>query len=245
MRSPSLPARVHAIAAAAGALIALAVPPAAGAQTHPVGRPTAAVQAPLAAGGADIPALTGRWAALRTMPTDQRERWALQEDVEAGRVDQLALVNHIARATGAGPLPIPPGARYDRECSRRLGAGSAVFTFGMEMNPEARALIEQRIAAQRAPRTGMQELEAMDRTQRALEGGEQGAVLRGAEAFLRRRGYRPSNNSNDHLIQADVWVRVTPAGRERPDVVLMSLMSYPKCQDLLPTGPAVHLSVGG
>ncbi len=244
MRPTSLPTRVYALAAAAGTLLALAASRA-DAQAGALGQPAAAVQATPAADGAGIPALTGRWAALRTMPTDQRERWALQEDVKAGRVDPLALVAHVVRATGGGTLPIPPGARYSRECSRRLSAGSAVFTFGLEMNPGARALIEQRVAAQHDVHTGQQAMEAMDRIQRALEGGEQGAVVRGAEAFLRRRGYKPSNNSNDHQVQADVWVRVTPAGRERPDVTLMSMMSYPTCQDILPTGPAVHLSVGG
>jgi hypothetical protein len=193
--------------------------------------------------GAPIGTLTGRWATLRRMPTDQRERWALREDVDAGRVDPLALVAHIARASGAGPLPIPPGARYHPACSRLLGAGSAVFTFGLEMHPDGRAMLERAVATQHERRTGQQAMDAMDRMQRTLESGEQGAVVRRAEAFLRRRGYQPSNNSNDHQIQANVWVRVTPAGRERPDVTLLSMMSYPQCQTLMPSGPAMHLSV--
>jgi len=43
----------------------------------------------------------------------------------------------------------------------------------------------------------------------------------------------------------DAPALVTPAGRVPPDVTLMSMMSYPQCATLLPSGPAVHLSVGG
>jgi len=252
MPQPALPLYAR-LAVGAGTLLVLAAPRAAHAQfgSDPLGlssarRDAAAARATAPAPeGAPIPALTGRWASLTRMPSDQRERWALQEDMEAGRVDPLAVVAHVARAAGAGPLPVPPGARYHAACSRALGPGSAVFTFGLEMSPAGRALLERRVATQHEKRTGLQEAEAMNAEQAALESGEQGAVVRRAEAFLRGRGYKLSNNSNDHQIQSNGWVRVTPAGRVPPDVTLMSMMSYPQCATLLPSGPAVHLSVGG
>jgi hypothetical protein len=178
------------------------------------------------------------------MPSDQRERWALQEDIEAGRVDPLALVAHVARAGRRGAPADPARGALPRRVLPRARAGGAVFTFGLEINPAGRALLEQRVAAQHEKRTGLQEAEAMNAEQAALESGEQGAVVRRAEAFLRGRGYKLSNNSNDHQIQSNVWVRVTPAGLVPPGVTLMSMMSYPKCATLLPSGPAVRLFVG-
>jgi hypothetical protein len=112
--------------------------------------------------GALITPLTGRRATLRRIPHDQREWWALQDDVEAGRVDSLALVAHIARAAGNSPLPIPPGARYHEACSRAVGLDGAVFTFGLDMYPDGRALPEQRVASQHERRTGLQAAQWMN-----------------------------------------------------------------------------------
>jgi hypothetical protein len=160
-------------------------------------------------------------------------------------VDPLALVAHIARAAGNSPLPIPPGARYHEACSRAVGLGGAVFTFGLDMHPNGRSLLEQRVASQHERRTGMQAAQWMNALEDALQKDPQGAVLRRAEAFLRTRGYKPSGNSSDHQIQANVWIKSTPEGRLPPEVTLMSMMSYPQCATLLPMGPALHLSIAG
>jgi hypothetical protein len=113
------------------------------------------------------------------------------------------------------------------------------------MHPDGRALLERRVASQHERRTGLQAAQWMNALEDALQKGPQGAVLRRAEAFLRAHGYKPSGNSNDHQIQANVWVKTTPEGRLPPDVTLMSMMSYPQCTTLLPMGPALHLSVAG
>lgn len=216
----------------------------AAAATTPVARDADAT-APVTPAADVIPIapLTGRWATLRHLPTDRRDRWALQEDVEAGRVDPPALVAHVARALGTPTLPIPSGARYDRECSRRFGPGTAVFTFGLEMNPAARAHIERRIATAGQRRSGQREMEALNEQQRLLESGEQGAIVARMEALLRQRGYALSHNPGDHLVGSNVWHRVTPAGRVPPDVTVLALMVHPQCLGRLPTGPALLLSV--
>lgn len=135
----------------------------------------------------------------------------------------------------AGPLPIPPGARFHAACSAKQPGLMAVFTFDQEMSPQARAaLLEattQGLPLDLAP------------FYKRLEAGPQGETARRVEAFLKARGLKPAS----HDLLFSVYVQPGAPGRAPLEIGISPVNGLTfggtDCGGPMPGGPVYYLSV--